>query len=113
MVKFTLTQAGLVVGVRSPSHPQSLIQFECGFDADLAFAGVEVATEELNRRFDDHVDPRAGVQAVKDFFATNPQVRCQFCGWRDKKSRKCTQHDQPVNDTGVCKLFCHVHEVEF
>jgi len=97
--------------VKSQVKPNVKVMVECGFDRSIAIVGAGAAAEELNQKYGDSIDPADCVAAVKKFFATDVDIQCRYCGWREKGTKFCTQHQTETNDGQQCELFRHVFSV--
>ena len=51
---------------------------KCGNDRTLALVGAGAATEKVNAKFGDDMDPDVIVRAVDRFLKSGTDVRCRF-----------------------------------
>ena len=78
---------------------------KCGNDRTLALVGAGAATEKVNAKFGDDMDPDVIVKAVDNFLKSGTDVRCRDCGW--VKEGKCTLRGHNIDPVQCCNDFRH------
>jgi len=84
---------------------------ECGFDQDVALVVAGALAEQLNETYGDSIDPALCVAAVKQFIASDVDIKCRHCGWRRPGTKFCTFQGCQTGDADKCGQFRHVFEV--